>query len=76
MCCYQGKVSLPALYYISQPLYDLFMANDHVSKAFHHCILFYNNSLAITSTGKKTDPTINKGGHAPYSYVLCGELIH
>jgi hypothetical protein len=30
----------------------------------------------MTSTGKTTDPTINEGGGAPYSYVLHGELIH
>ena len=30
----------------------------------------------MTSTGKTTDPTVNQGGGAPYSYVLHGELIH
>src|SRR6266705_4643683 len=71
MCCYQGKISLPGLHYIPQPLYNLFTANDPISRAFHNHILFYNNSLAMTSTGKRTDYTVNQGGGAPYSYVLC-----
>jgi len=76
MCCYQGKISLPGLHHIPQPLYNLFTANDPISRAFHNYILFYNNSLAMTSTDKRTDYTVNQGGGAPYSYVLHGELIH
>ena len=30
----------------------------------------------MTSVGKTTDYPINQGGRSPYSYVLCGELIH
>jgi hypothetical protein len=76
MCCYQGKISLPELHYIPQRLYDLFTAGDPVSDDFHIRILFYNNSLAMTSTGKIVDHTVNQGGRGPYSYVLRGELIH
>jgi hypothetical protein len=76
MCCYQGKISLPELHHIPQALYNFFTVNDPISKEFHSCVLFYNNSLAMTSTGKTTDYVINQGGGAPYSYVLRGELIH
>jgi hypothetical protein len=76
MCCYQGKISLPELHHIPQQLYDLFTADNPVSKAFHLRILFYNNSMAMTSTGKTVDHATNQGGGAPYSYVLRGELIH
>ena len=76
MCCFQGKISLPHLDHIPHSLYNLFTAGDHVSKAFHEHILFYNNSLAMTSTGKNIDHTVNQGGGGPYSYVLRGELIH
>jgi PIF1-like helicase/Helitron helicase-like domain at N-terminus len=76
MCCYQGKISLPKLHKIPRHLRGLFIADDHVSRDFHKNILFYNNCLAMTSTGKTTDPTVNQGGRGPYSYVLRGELIH
>src|SRR6266849_3565609 len=75
MCCYQGKVVLPKLQEILHDLFHLFTRNDPVGTAFHQCILFYNNSLAMTSVGKKTNHSINNG-RGPYSYILRGELIH
>ena len=76
MCCYQGKITLPKLHAIPPDLFDLYIGNNPDSPAFRNLILYYNNSLAMTSVGKTTDHTINRGGRGPYSYVLRGELIH
>ena len=76
MCCYQGKISLPKLHAIPPDLFDLYIGNNPDSSAFHQLILYYNNSLAMTSVGKTTDHTVNQDGRGPYSYVLRGELIH
>jgi hypothetical protein len=76
MCCYQGKISLPNLQHIPHALYNLFKGDDDDSTPFHRHILYYNNSLAMTSVGKTTDHSVNRDGRGPYSYVLHGELIH
>ncbi len=75
MCCYQGKIILPKLQEIPHDLFNLFTRTDDIGSAFRRKVLFYNNSLAMTSVGKKTDSSINNG-RGPYSYVLRGELIH
>ena len=76
MCCYQGKVELPKLQAAPPELLDLFIRQEADTSAFRQNILFYNNSLAMTFVGKTTDRSINQDGRGPYSYVLCGELIH
>jgi hypothetical protein len=76
MCCYQGKVSIPALQNIPPDLYNLFAGNYPNSTIFHRDILYYNNALAMTSTGKTTEHAVNQDGQGPYFYVLRGELIH
>ena len=75
MCCYQGKISLPALQHIPKDLYNLFKSRDPISDTFHDLILFYNNTLAMTSVGRTIDHSVNDGG-GPYSFVMRGELIH
>src|SRR5712691_131956 len=75
MCCYQGKVILPNLQAIPHDLFDLFTRTDNVGSTFRQHVLFYNNSLAMTSVGKTLNSSINNG-RGPYSYVLRGELIH
>ena len=73
MCCYQDKIFLPTLQHIPCDLFNLFTSNNSISNAFHKHILYYNNSLAITSVGKST---VNLGGGGPYSFVLHEELIY
>src|SRR5580658_6427133 len=76
MCCYQGKIELSKLQKVPQDLYRLFTREDPRGSDFHKRILFYNNSLAMTSVGKTTDHSVNQNGGGPYSFVLRGELIH
>ena len=76
MCCYQGKISLPAVHNAPHDLLSLLSCNHPDSSNFHQLILYYNNALAMTSVGKTTDHTVNQGGHSPYFYVLHGKLIH
>ncbi len=76
MCCYKGKISLPALQQPPADLYDLLTAQDPIGRAFCKYIQKYNSALAMTSVGRKLDHSINAGGGGPYVFKLNGELIH
>src|SRR5713101_6206098 len=45
MCCYKGKISLPALQQPPANLYDLLTAQDPIGRAFRKYIQKYNSAL-------------------------------
>jgi hypothetical protein len=76
MCCYQGKISLPALQPPPPDLYNYFTGQDEVSKTFRNSIRTYNYALAMTSVGRDLNYTINQDGGEPYTFILQGQLNH
>jgi hypothetical protein len=76
MCCYSGKISLPALEPPPPELYHLLTTEGPTEKSFHSLIHNYNSTLAMTSVGRKLDHSFNQRGGRPYSFRLHGELIH
>jgi hypothetical protein len=75
ICCYKGKISLPALQSAPPELYNLLTAQDPIGRAFRMHIRNYNSALAMTSVGRKLDHSVNNGG-GPWLYKLNGELSH
>jgi hypothetical protein len=75
MCCYKGKISLPALQLAPSELYNLLTAQDPIRRAFCMHIHNYNSALAMTSIGRKLDHSVNNSG-GPGLYKLNRELIH
>jgi len=75
MCCFQGKIALPALESLPTELKDFYNKRDPISKAFCEKIRKYNNAFAFTSVGRKMDYTVNNGG-GPWVFKMHGELMH
>jgi hypothetical protein len=74
-CCLSGKITLPPLHQPPPELMQLLTSQDPVSKDFREHIHNYNNTLAMTSIGRKVDESINDG-EGPYIFRLHGELSH
>ena len=75
MCCFQGKISLPALEEPPLDYMTLLTAQDPVAHSFREHIRTYNSALAMTSVGRHLDSTVNDG-LGPWTFKLHGELIH
>ena len=74
-CCYEGRVHLPALEALPEPLHTLLTSNNHEVKSFQEDIWKYNCALAFTSLGVNEDHSINCGRGQPV-FQICGELCH
>ncbi|KIJ58352.1 hypothetical protein HYDPIDRAFT_102853 [Hydnomerulius pinastri MD-312] len=74
-CCKSGKVNIPYLDNVPGELWNLFYAQDDISKEFHQNIHQYNNVLAMTSVGGQVDNAVNNG-HGPYVHKIHGEVHH
>ena len=74
MCCYQGKISLPALNPPPHDLHNYLTSQDPVAKEFCDCNRNYNYALGMTSVGRELNYTINQDGREPYTFVLEGQL--
>jgi hypothetical protein len=75
MCCFSGKMDLPKLHEPPPELLQLLSGTDDIAKNFRKDIHRYNNALAMTSLGCKTDDSINHGG-GPYVFKVHGKLTH
>jgi hypothetical protein len=75
MCCFSGKMDLPNLHEPPPELHQLLTGTDDVAKNFRKNIRRYNNALAMTSLGCKTDDSLNQGG-GPYVFKVHGKLTH
>ena len=75
MCCFSGKIDLPKLHDPPPELLQLLTGTDVVAKNFRKDIHQYNNALAMTSVGCKTDDSINQGG-GQYVFKIHGKLTH
>lgn len=62
MCCAQGKVKLPLLSPLPQPLRGLFEDQTHKAKEFREHIRAYNNCFAFTSVGANIDQRLTHAG--------------
>ena len=82
MCCLSGKIELPPLHPVPPELLQLLTVQDDIGKSFRDHIHNYNNTLAMTSIGRKIDESVNNGedavndGVGPYVFKLHGELSH
>jgi len=56
-------------------LLQLLTGTDDVAKNFRKEIHHYNNALAMTSLGCKTDNSVNQGA-GPYVFKVHGKLTH
>ena len=75
MCCFSGKMDLPKLHEPPPELFQLLTGTDDIAKDFRKDIRRYNNALAMTSLGCKTDNSVNQGG-GPYVFKIHGKLSH
>ena len=75
MCCFSGKLDLPKLHEPPPELLQLLTGTDDVAKNFRKEIRRYNNALAMTSLGCKTDNSVNQGA-GPYVFKIHGRLTH
>jgi len=71
-CCLSGKIWLPRLDPPPPELHSLLIGQDPRDKKFRQDIRKYNNALAMTSVGRKTENV--PGG--PYSFKVHGALSH
>ena len=74
-CCFSGKLDLPKLHDLPPELLQLLTGTDDVAKNFRKDIRRYNNALAMTSLGCKTDNSVNQGA-GPYVFKIHGKLTH
>ena len=74
-CCFSGKLDLPKLHDPPPELHQLLTGTDVVAKNFRKDIHRYNNALAMTSLGCKTDDSVNHGA-GPYVFKVHGRLTH
>ena len=74
-CCFNGKIDLPKLHEPPPELRQLLEGTDVVAKNFCKDIRRYNNALAMTSGGCKTDNSVNQGS-GPYVFKIHGKLTH
>ena len=75
MCCFSGKMDLPKLHDLPPELHELFTGTGDVAKKICKDICRYNNALAMTSVGCKTDNLVNWGA-GPYVFKIHGRLTH
>ena len=75
ICCFSGKLDLPKLHHLPPELHELFTGTDDIAKGFRKDIRRYNNALAMTSLGCKTDNSVNQGA-GPYVFKIHGKLTH
>ena len=61
MCCIEGKVWLPALEALPEPLQQLLTSDDHDAETFQDEIWKYNWALAFISLGVEEDHSVNQG---------------
>jgi len=74
-CCFSGRLDLPKLHEPPPELLQLLTGTDDVAKNFHKDIHWYNNVLAMTSLGCKTDNSVNHGA-GPYVFKIHGSDTH
>ena len=74
-CCISGRVQLPVLDNVPEPLKGLLESDRSEARAFWNSIRQYNSALAFTSLGAKFDLSLLQGG-GPYVLKLHGELYH
>jgi len=66
LCCGDGKIQLPLLQHVPQPLRQLlFDTNSSQAKNFQKNIHSYNLMFAFKSPGVKVDTTYNTGRGPP-----------
>ncbi|XP_074323776.1 uncharacterized protein LOC141660687 [Apium graveolens] len=74
LCCKNGQVVLDKEKQHPEPLATLLTSGVHF-KHFKQNIRFYNCRFAMSSTGRKIDHSINRGG-APYCFKVQGVNYH
>ena len=74
-CCLNGKVQLPHFSDPPPELSHLLSSNDPDAKNFRDHIRRYNDALAMTSVGRKLDPSVF-GGAGTYVFKVHGALSH
>ena len=74
-CCISGRIRLPVLDNVPQPLKGLLESNQPEARSFWDNIRWYNSALAFTSLGANFDTSALQGG-GPYVLKLHGELYH
>lgn len=76
LCCKSGKIELPPLCPLPEPLATLLNFNgDARSKRFLRQIRSYNSMFAFTSMGAAIDKSINNG-NASYVFKINGVVHH
>ena len=76
-CCMDGKVQLPPLEALAEPLQQLLTSDNAQSSAFQEVGWKYNRAFSFTSLGVSEDRTINEGfRRGPPVFCICGELCH
>ena len=75
MCCMEGKVQLPALETLPEPLQQLLTFDDCNATMFQNEIWKYNCALAFTSLGVNEDHSVNQG-QGPPVFRISGKLHH
>ena len=68
-------MDLPKLHEPPPELLLLLTGTDDIAKNFREDIRRYNNALAMTSLGCKTDNSVNQG-EGPYVFKVHGKLTH
>lgn len=61
LCCLAGRVVLPPLHPLPDPLPTFFTASTPEAVLFRHNIRKYNNMLAFSSIGLNADETLANG---------------
>ncbi|KAL4091277.1 hypothetical protein QTP88_025990 [Uroleucon formosanum] len=72
ICCSNGKVVLPLIETLPEPLHSLLLNNHPESKHFLTNIRKYNGYFQMTSFGTKT---VNVGGFTP-TFKIQGQVYH
>ena len=71
----EGKVQLPALGALPEPLQWLLTSDDRNATMFQDEMWRYNHALAFTSLGVNEDHSVNQG-QGPLVFRISGELHH
>ena len=74
-CCLSGKVQLPPLEDVPQPLQQLLVSDSPDAVKFRDEIWKYNRAFAFTSLGVEEDHSVNRG-RGPPVFCISGELHH
>jgi hypothetical protein len=70
-----GKVQLPPLGDVPQPLRQLLVLDNRDAVKFRDEIWKYNRAFSFTSLGVEEDHTVNRG-QGPPVFRISGELHH